>query len=66
MLAKSFLHALVPSLVVTVQAVRVDAVEDFHAVTERVVHREVSRSLADSPPSVRPGLSHVTGIGKET
>jgi hypothetical protein len=60
MLAEGFLHALVPSLVVTVQAVRVDAVEDFHAVTGPLGHLR-ARSASVQPPG-HPGVPEVIGL----
>jgi hypothetical protein len=66
MLAKSFLHALMPSLVVTVQTVRVDAVQDLHGVTGPLGHLRARSPGVQPPPNMpltgprmtaRPGVA---------
>jgi hypothetical protein len=60
MLAKGFLHALVPALIVTIQAMRVDAVENFHAMTGPLGHLR-TRSASVQPPG-HPGVPEVIGL----
>jgi len=59
-LAKSFLHPLVPAVVVAVEAVSVDAVQDFDTVTCPFGDLRAGRARVEAPGD--PGVAEVVGL----